>query len=1125
MLIDNRSPRFNGKANLIDFLNAYITKGEFYIVSAFFSPGALAYFYKNFNEVEKFKMILGNLINEGEKQERVINLLEENLDIESAFNLKEITLLAVEFLKQNKVAVKTVKPNFCHAKVYLFNDKNNDPRNCFYVAGSSNLTEAGLGIRKSSNIELNIADFGGKPDFHEMLGWFNSLWGSVEAKEKIFIDGAEKSFKEYLIELLSKYFKDYDPETIYYKILYELFKEDLLEYDPQSETSKQIKYLEDTYIYKCLYPFQQKGVLSLIKKIQLYNGAILADAVGLGKTFQALAVMKYFELKGYKVLLFCPKKLEMNWRYYLRGHNSKFEVDKFNYTIRYHTDLQNNRLETYDDKYTIKDFFQGNPKLFIVIDESHNFRNDKGLRYKTLVDLILNQDKNKDVKVLLLTATPINTKLIDVRNQFKLIVRGKDDGFKDNSLDISSLQQLFIQAQKKFEEWSKNSNKKLSDFITNLPNEFFKLTDALIVARTRDLVKKFDAQDKLIFPEKEKPVNIYISPKNIGSIKSLDELLQRIEINFTAYKPALYMKAKEVKSALEDEVSRQRYLAKMMYILLVKRLESSWYSFYITLKNIFNYYINVLEKVNDYEKNKTDIELQLDLSDEIENELEEMNLQDDSDQLEIDYTIGKKNPIKISDIVQLKEFKEDLEADIEKLRQIIRELEAFNNDIMNEINNDDKYKSKDNKLEKLMELIITKQNSPKNDNNKKVVIFSVYKDTVKYLFEQLKSRGFKKIAFVSGDECKSDDGYSSKDFIPVLERFAPYTKLYNEKDWSHLYKEHNLIPIKDYNEWLDFIKQASPETYEKVQNQIDILIATDALSEGQNLQDCDYLINYDIHWNPVRLIQRFGRIDRLGSPNKIITGVNFWPADSYEEFLKLQDRIEKRMKLVSLTGSETIEINDDASVPQKDENPLISEQEKKMIEQLQLTWEDIESNDEVLGFDKLSLESFRQELFELFQKKRKELESIPNGVYTGFKREDTLFSKPVVDGIIALLGFPRNLENSPKHKYDKLFLLYSNYDGNPVLNNIFDILSFLRMHKTAQRFVPVGIDKSDENELNKLVYALKMWLERKRDEENIKLIKDLMSKGIIKTINSNPHTVDEIFLPENLDLITWIVVS
>ncbi|MFN4111524.1 MAG: helicase-related protein, partial [Ignavibacteria bacterium] len=840
---------------------------------------------KNFNNVEKFRMILGNLINDGEKQDRLINLLEENLDVESAFNLKESTINAVEFLKQDKVQVKTVKPNFCHAKVYLFKDKNNNPKDCFYVAGSSNLTEAGLGIRKSSNIELNIADFGGNADFKEMLDWFKSLWKSVEAKDTIFVDGVEKSFKDYLIELLSKYFKDYNPETIYYKILYELFREDLLEYDPQSETSKQIEFLQDTYIYKCLYPFQQKGVLSLIKKIQQFNGAILADAVGLGKTYQALAVMKYFELRGYKILLFCPKKLEMNWRYYLRGHKSKFEVDKFNYTIRYHTDLQNNRLETYDDRYTIKDYFQGNPKLFIVIDESHNFRNDKGLRYKTLVDLILSEDKNKDVKVLLLTATPINTKLIDVRNQFKLIVRGKDDGFKDKNPDISSLQNLFIQAQRKFEDWSKNSNKKLSDFITNLPDEFFKLTDALIVARTRDLVKKFDAQDQLIFPEKEKPVNIYISPKNIGSIKSLDELLQRIEIKFTAYKPALYMRRKEVTSALEDEVSRQNYLAKMMYILLVKRLESSWYSFYITLKNIYNYYINALEKVNNYEKYKTDNELQLDLSEEIENELEEMSLQDDSEQ----FTIGKKNPIKISDIVQLKEFQEDLETDIEKLKQIIDELEAFNNEIIDEINNGEKYKSKDNKLEKLMELIISKQNSPKNDNNKKVVIFSVYKDTVKYLFEQLKSRGFKKIAFVSGDECKSDDGYSSKNFIPILERFAPYTKLYNEKDWTHLYKEYNLVPIKDYSEWLDFIKQASPDTYRMVQIQIDILIATDALSEGQNLQDCDYLINYDIHWNPVRLIQRLGRIDRLGSPNKVITGVNFWPADSYEDFLKLQE--------------------------------------------------------------------------------------------------------------------------------------------------------------------------------------------------------------------------------------------
>lgn len=1124
MLIDNRYPRYNRKANLSDFLNDYITSGELNIVSAFFSPGALAYLYKNFNNnVENFNMILGNLINEGEKQEKLINLLEENLDVESAFNLKEITLNAVEFLKQSKVNVKTVKPNFCHAKVYLFKDKKDDPRNCFYVAGSSNLTEAGLGLRKSSNIELNIADFGGNADYREILEWFKNLWKSEEAKENIIIDGENKSFKEYLIELLSNYFKEYNPETIYYKILFELFKEDLLEYDPQSETSRQIEFLQDTYIYKCLYPFQQKGVLSLIKKIQQYNGAILADAVGLGKTYQALAVMKYFELKGYKVLLFCPKKLEMNWRQYLEGFKSKFEVDKLKFTIRYHTDLQNNRLETYEDRFTIKDYFQGNPKLFIVIDESHNFRNDKGIRYKTLVDLILKTEKNKDVKVLLLTATPINTKLIDVRNQFKLIVRGEDKGFSGNNFDIPSLQQLFSKAQLKFNEWSIKQDKKLSDFIKDLPDELFKLTDALIVARTRELVKKFDARDNLIFPEKEKPINIYLSPKNVGSIKSLDELLQKIEINFTAYKPAYYMEEKEIKSVLEDEASRQSYLAKMMYILLVKRLESSWYSFFITVKNIYNYYNDVLEKVINYKKNQLDYDLQLELSEELESELEEMNLQDDSIQLEFDYTIGKKNPIKISDIVRLEEFEKDLVDDIEKLKQLVSELEAFNEEIMNEKNNSEKLKSKDNKLEKLMELIISKQNSPKNHNNKKVVIFSVYKDTVKYLFDQLVSRGFKKVAFVSGDECKTDDGYSSKNFLPILERFAPFTKLFNEKDWTNLYKEHNILPIKDYNEWLDFIKKASPETYRIVENQIDILIATDALSEGQNLQDCDYLINYDIHWNPVRLVQRLGRIDRLGSPNKIITGVNFWPADSYEDFLRLQDRIERRIVLMTLTGSEPIDIHSNISAIE--DNPLISKQEKKMMEQLQLTWEDIESNDEVLGFDKLSMESFRQELFELFQKNRKELESIPNGVYTGFKKDEQLFNKPVVDGIIALLGYPRNLENSPQHKYDKLFLLYSDYDGKNILNNNFDILSFLRLHKSSKRFVPQEIDNSNQVELNKLSNALKLWLKNKTDEMQIKLIEDLMDKGIKKTIKTSHKSINELYKPENLDLITWIVVS
>lgn len=1128
MLIDNKTHRNNFPKTIFEFFQKYIQAGNFKLVSGFFSASMLARFLNHFGQIEKYKMILGNLTKDDKGSDKIINLLHDGTDILSAIRLKQNASDAVSFLKQETVQVKTVKPKFCHAKVYLFESKNKDPRDCFYVVGSSNFTDAGLGIRDSSNIELNTADFGANADYKEIEKWFDELWKSKEAKNEIEVNGKIIPFKEYLIELISKFFKNYTPETIYYKILFELFKEDLLDFEPDSETSKQIEYLKDTLIFNSLYPFQQKGVLSLIKKIQRYNGAILADAVGLGKTWQALAVMKYFELKGYKIVLLCPKKIEMNWRRYLEGHKSKFEVDRFRYTIRYHTDLQDQRLESYDDKYTIENYFQGNHKLLVVIDESHNLRNDKSLRYRNLVETVLNKSINKDVKLLLLSATPINTKLVDVRNQFKLIIRGDDRGFEKTDFAIPSLQSLFAQAQEEFNKWLQKENHKLSDFISVIPQHFFELSDALIVARTREVIQKYDSNGDFNFPKKEKPINIYLSPKNIGTIKNFDELLDAIKLNFTAYQPAKYMKEEVVTSVLEDERKRQEFLAKMMYILLVKRLESSWYSFFNTVKNILNHYENALQKVNLYLTNNKDEQIRFDFDKTTEDEIEEITDQQTSEKETVDFsqlTLGKKRPIKISELTQIGKFKEHLELDINKLLLLKSQLEKFEEEIKNEHNSTNKHFSKDNKLEKLIELIKQKQSSGKNNGNKKVVIFSVYRDTVKYLYEQLTSRGFKKVAYVSGEESQTDDGYSSKDFEPILERFAPYTKLFNEQDWSSLYRQHGILPIKDYNEWLEFIKVADPKTYLKTQSPIEILIATDALSEGQNLQDCDYVINYDIHWNPVRIIQRMGRIDRLASPNKSIVGVNFWPADSYEDYLKLQHRVEARMALMSIVGSEIDPDITPTSEMIHEGNPLISEQESKMIEQLQLTWEDIEENEEIFGFDKLSLETFRQELFELFQQKRKELEAIPNGVYTGFKRVENLFSKPAREGLLALIGYPKNETASETHKYEKLHLLFADYNGKVVFHNDIDILTFLRNHKKIERFVPKDIDDSKPEVLKQLALILTEWLNYKSKESSVETIKDLFSRGVTDQTKPSHLKIEELYRPENFDLITWIVVS
>lgn len=1123
MLIDNKTQRDHYPQTLIEFFSKYLSSGSLEAVTGYFSVSMLAYALENFKSVEDYKLILGNLIRSEKDNDKIINLLTQDDGIFSSINLSEQAKKAVEFLKQTKVDIKTVRPNFCHAKSYIFESADKDPQKSFFVMGSSNFTDAGLGLRPSSNVELNHADFGGSSDYSEIKNWFKALWLSSEAKSEIEVDGKKIQYKDYLVELISKLYKEYLPEELYYKVLYELFREDLIDFDPDSLLNKQIDHLRDTAIFNVLYPFQQKGVLSLIQKLQKYNGAILADAVGLGKTWQALAVMKYFEIQGYRVVLLCPKKLENNWRRYLEGQDSKFEQDKLRYTIRYHTDLQDTRIDNHQDSLKLERHFQNNPKLLVVIDESHNLRNDKSSRYQFLVDNILVE--NKEVKVLMLSATPINTKLVDIRNQFKLMVKGEDKGFETSEFEIPSLQSLFSNAQKDFNDWQTSTDRKIRDFINKLPQHFFALSDAVIVARTRELIKKNLNHITFEFPQKEKPVNVFISPKNIGALKTFEEILDALSINLTAYKPAQYTRKEEVTSVLEDEKQRQQFLIKMMYILMIKRLESSWFAFSNTIDNILNHHLNALKKVEAYLKQEKEAELSLDFdeaeADDIEETAEEYSQQLDDESYK-DLTLGKKNPIPISSITQIEKFRTHLKEDIKKLKKLKSDLEVLSNKVEKEIKSKNKNESADDKLEELIKQI---QEKRKNRPNQKVLIFSVYKDTVVYLFKQLTARGFDKVAYVSGDDSKTDDGYSGKNFEPILERFAPYTKLFNEKDWSKYYKSDSITPIKDYQDWKSYIITKNKDVKKQLENPIDILIATDCLSEGQNLQDCDCVINYDIHWNPVRLIQRMGRIDRLASPNKTILGINFWPAESYEEFLRLRKRVEERMALLSIVGAEIDENISPAMQSITEGNPLLSHQEEKMLEQLQTSWDDIENDTESLGFDKLSLETFRQELYELYQQKKKELEAIPNGVYTGFKQRNKVLSENKSDAIISLIGYPKRETNSKDFKYEKLHLLYADGETPPRYINDLELLSILRLHKMEPRKVPSKIDNMEKSEIVKLQNFIGDWLNWKSGKAATKSVTDIFSLGVTEQTKPKVTKIEEIYKEENFDLITWFVIT
>lgn len=1125
MLIDNKNELTKGQETTIYnyLINNIVAGGKFDFVTGYFTITALSKLLDDIKSQDNYRIILGDLFSVKPTRKNIVDIINQKHEVSEVFNLKEDCEKAVTFLKKENVAIKTVDKNFCHAKTYIYYNPNlSKHKDNFYLVGSSNFTDAGIGLKPSSNIELNKLVSGTDAGFEKAGEWFELVWNSESTKDKIVTDKNQlQTCKEFLISLISDFFEKYEPEMLYYKTLYELFRDDFDQLEIDISARKDIVHLRDTVIFNKLFLFQQKGVLSLIRMLQKFNGAILADAVGLGKTWSALAIMKYFELQGYKILLLCPKKIANNWLRYLKDRYSIFEPDKFDYYVRYHTDLFNKRMNK--DGMTLSNFkkFQ---KLLIVIDESHNLRNDASNRYKFLIENFYQSPGNKDIKTLMLSATPINNKLTDIRNQFKLIVGGNDSGFKDvESIEIKSLERKFGDAQKYFNKWQFKDDRKLSELRANIPEEIFKLIDATVVARTRNLIEKHLKED-LHFPKVEPPLNISGDKLEIGIFNTIESILDAIEkVHMTAYKPAFYMKEKKTKDATENERLRQKALAKIMYILLIKRMESSWFAFFETVKSVYDYHKTVYRRVHEYVKDKKDSDINLFSLNEEEFDLTDLFEGTEFDGLD---EIGKKSPIKISEIVFLESFELALREDIAALKILHENLKKLNESILKELSEKTNLQSSDTKLQKLIE-VITECRKEKTD--RKIIIFSVFRDTGKYLYEQLKARGFDKMAFVSGTEnqCtyKIFSRRSKDDFEPLLERFAPETKVYREKDWSYLYEKHNLPEPKNFNQWKSIIADNDPETDKILKEDVNILIATDCLSEGQNLQDADFLINYDIHWNPVRLIQRFGRIDRIGSQHKKIYGVNFWPAKNVDDYLKLKTRVESRMAAGALVGTEmqTITKQFDDILDEKDK--LISKQTAKLFKQLEISWVDIEGKAGSFGFNDLSYETFRQELFELFSNRRDELDRIPNGVYTGFNSLVESKIHSFSPGLIGLLGYPKKNEDSKDHKYKYLELFFTSTDNKfHILNNM-EVLYALREHRECKRFVPDSAEKPDQNTISLLKSFIEHWMDKKFGYEESQLVSDIFDGGNLKLKKYDDSIPEERYRIENYDLLTWFVVS
>ena len=1141
MLIDNKIDRYSGAKGeehpeiitVWDFLKLYSGKdskeeGKLDIVTGYFTIHTLSRLYEEMPENNRYRIVSSQMVGDDYKKDVIVDLLGDDMDILTIGNVDKDARQAILFLERETVEMRAEIPDFCHAKAYIFRNNKTTHSN-YYLTGSSNLTPAGVGLKQVPNVELNIAENcnSSNADYLELRKWYDDIW--EKARKEIPEDAENKKspkiqVKEYFIRKIKEYFRTYTPEEIYYKILFELFNADI-DLENGIEYQKDMSLLQTSVIWKTLFNYQQKGVISLIKMLRRYNGAILADAVGLGKTFSALAVIKYFQIQNYVTVLLCPKKLEQNWKQYLHGAGSRFDKDEFKYKVRFHTDLQNDRLQTAYDTFKL-DYLQTREKVLVVIDESHNLRNEKSGRYIELMrKLVRNREgqEQRDVKILMLSATPINTGLGDIKGQFNLIGHGADDAFDKPEFDVESLTNTFKDAQAKYTRWCADKNRTIGGFISMLPQRFFNLTDKLIVARTRKLIEETLGED-LGFPEKNRPTNIYQGVDHFGTFTTTEAIYNAFDdLSLTAYQPSLFLhesrKAarKEASSDWDDDVNREMFLVRMMCVLFMKRLESSWFSCMTTVKKVLDVHKQTLALVLKFENDKAEAKSHISV------DCDDINDEDDDF---IDDAFALRNgTINLAEMKNLGGFKKGLQQDVNKLKKICDSLEDFN----------EKYElgqEKDLKLEELVKIL----NRKKSAENRKVVIFTAYADTAKFLFDELKARGFSKMASASGRDIFSTGGHSKKDFTEILQSFAPYSKLYKELDWDDLY-DKTLDAAKYYNDdkrrwevpydlWMKLVKEHRPQYARLIDDEIDILIATDCLSEGQNLQDADMQINYDIHWNPVRLIQRFGRIDRIGSPNKTISCVNFWPVKSFEDYLKLEERVQNRMAIMNLVDTETIEISDSYKKMVED-NPLQDKNADRLLEELtKNSISDIESPT-TLSLTDFSFETFRQDLADYYEKHSEFFRKMPNGVFSGFNNDCPDFND-IPESLVALVGYPKKPEGKREHRYSELYLVCQPVNAKPEWKEInkADVLEFLRKNKNAARCVPNWIYENDAKRVNRLSDVLKQWMREKAPRQAVSNIKDKLKRKTISTpADQKQELLEEKFQPQNFDLIVWEYIS
>jgi SNF2 family DNA or RNA helicase len=907
-------------------------------------------------------------------------------------------------------------------------------------------TTVDLGCERGNNAYYSVQKTESYENGKYFIDLFEQLWNNKKRLQDV---------TDIVIESITAAYRENAPEYIYFFALYNIFNE-FLDDISEDELPNEATGFKESKVWGMLYDFQRDAVLAIINKLEKFNGCILADSVGLGKTFTALAVIKYYENRNKSVLVLCPKKLSENWNTYKGNYvNNPIAEDRLRYDVLYHTDLS--REHGQSNGIDLERLNWGNYDL-VVIDESHNFRNGgevsgeaaKENRYLKLLNKVVRAGVR--TKVLMLSATPVNNKFIDLKNQLALAYEGDAAQINKKLATTKGIDEIFRQAQKAFNRWVKLSveERTTEALLQTLDFDFFELLDSVTIARSRKHIETYyNTADVGKFPKRLPPISLRPCLTDLNDAVNYNDIYTLLmSLNLSIYTPSNYIMPSRLEKYLDvthhqgtslTQQGREEGIRRLMSINLLKRLESSVYSFRLTIDRIKKLIEDTMKTIEDYQAGNCILKL---------TEISDSDDFDYDDQNTDFFSVGKKVKIDLADMDYVS-WKRELEKDAENLGL----LSLMVADITPE---------HDAKLQTLLKLIQKKVEHPINPANRKLIIFTAFSDTADYLYANVSKFAKEKFGLETAEITGNVDGKTTipklrADLNTVLTCFSPISK-----------GKSVLMPNSS--------------------DELDILIATDCISEGQNLQDCDYLINYDIHWNPVRIIQRFGRIDRIGSKNETIQLVNFWPDMDLDEYINLKSRVETRMKISVMTST-----GDDDLINAEEKGDL--EYRRAQLKRLQEEVVDLEDMTNGISIMDLGLNEFRLDLLE-YMKRHDDLETAPKGLHTVVGK--TADSPAGVIFVLRNINDSVNIDN--RNRIHPFYMVYISEEGEIVCD-------YLNPKKLLDTMRLLCRGKSEP-----IMALCRNFNEETDDGRNMSEVSELLSEAINSIMDAKEESdIDSLF--------------